>query len=78
MNYNYKSEAQQAFDTNKLRLRLEGRIVLNRIMNEVLREMTQEFQDALLQGEILTLGGSASETQEYFTTAARKALGSGA
>lgn len=77
MNYNYKGAAQQTFDENKLRLRLEGRIVLNRIMNEVLREMTVEFQEAVLRGEILSVGGSASETQQYFTAAARKALGSG-
>lgn len=75
MNYNYKGAAQQAFDENKLRLRLEGRIVLARIMNEVLREMTSEFQEAIGRGEVLTVGGSASETQEYFTKAARKALG---
>lgn len=77
MNYNYKGQAALAFDENKKRLRLEGRLVCDRIMNEVLREMTSEFQDALLRGEVLTLGGSAAETQEYFTAAARKALGSG-
>lgn len=77
MNYNYKGQAQLAFDNNKLRLRLEGRIVLNQIMNEVLREMAVEFQEGVLRGEILTLGGSASETQDYFTKAARKALGDG-
>lgn len=76
MNYNYKGPAAQAFDENKLRLRLEGRIVLGRILNEVLREMATEFQDGILRGEILTVGGSASETQEYFTKAARKALAS--
>lgn len=77
MNYNYKGQAQLAFDNNKLRLRLEGRIVLNQIMNEVLREMAVEFQEGVLRGEVLTLGGSASETQDYFTKAARKALGDG-
>jgi hypothetical protein len=78
MNYAFKGPAQLAFDENKKRLRLEGRIVLDRLMNQVLRDMTAEFNDALLRGDILTLDGGASETQEYFTQAARKALGSGA
>lgn len=78
MNYAYKNEAALVFDSNKKRLRLEGRLVLDRIMNEVLREMAEEFNDALNRGEILSVGGSASETQEYFTSSARKVLGSGA
>lgn len=76
MNYAYKGEAALVFDSNKKRLRLEGRLVMDRVMNEVLREMTTEFQAAVLRGEILSVGGSAAETQQYFTAAARKALGS--
>jgi hypothetical protein len=77
MSYNYKGPAALTFDENKLRLRLEGRIVLQRIMNEVLREMSTEFDAGLLRGEVLSIGGTSAETQEYFTKAARKALGDG-
>lgn len=77
MNHTYKGGPQLAFDEGKLRLRLEGRIVLGRLMNEILREFCEEFNDSLLRGEVLTIGGSAAETQRYFEAAARKALGDG-
>jgi hypothetical protein len=74
MNHNYKGEAQQVYDENKLRLRLESRILMGRLNNEVLREMTNEFHEALLKGEILTLGSSRAEIQAYIIAAVQKQL----
>ena len=77
MNHNYKGEAALTFDENKKRLRLEGRIILDRMMNEVLRTMAEEFNEALLRGEVLVVGSTREEARAYFTDAALLQLEAG-
>ncbi len=73
MKFAHKNEAALVFDENKRRLRLEGRFVLDRIMNEVLAEMTREFNDALTNGELLSLDGNA-EARAFFVSSAQAQL----
>lgn len=76
-NYNHKDAVALAYDANKKRLRLEGRIILDRLMNEALAEMTHEFNEGLQRGELLNIGGSAEELKGFLRIAARRELGVG-
>lgn len=77
MNYNHKNQAALTYDENKKRLRLEGRILLDRVMNDVLHEMTEEFTAAILEGKILEIGASREEIQDYFRRSAQRQLEAG-
>jgi len=77
MNHVHKGPAELAYDENKKRLRFEGRILMDRVMNEVLAHMTDEFQAALLRGEVLEVGSSREEAREYFKRVARLQLEAG-
>ena len=74
-NYRYKDEVALAYDANKKRLRLEGRILLDRIMNEALAEMTDQFNRGLERGEVLLIGGSEDEFKSFLRIAASRELG---
>lgn len=74
MNHIHKGPAELAYDENKKRLRFEGRILLDRIMNEVLDVMTTEFQAALLRGEVLEVGSTREEARAYFARVAQAQL----
>lgn len=69
-----KDEAALRWDEAKKRLRLEGRIVLDRIMNEVLDEAARDFTEGLANGQLMDLPDSREELQRYFTRAASKVL----
>lgn len=73
--YRYKDGAAMAYDRNKKRLRLEGRLVLDEVLNVALAEMTTEFNAALLQGETLELEGTREEILSYLRNAAARQLG---
>lgn len=75
--YLYKDAVALAFDANKKRLRLEGRILLDRIMNEALAEMTHEFNAGLERGELLNVGGSPEDLRRFLRVAAGRELGAG-
>ena len=76
-NYRYKDHVALAFDANKKRLRVEGRIILDSVLNEALHEMTAQFNEALTRGEILEIGGSREEMKEFLRLAAERHLGAG-
>lgn len=75
--YRHKNAASLAYDANKKRLRLEGRLVLDLLMNEALHAMTQEFNEALNRGEVLELEGTREEMLQYLRVAAQQQLGVG-
>lgn len=72
--YNYKDGVALAYERNKKRLRLEGTVVLDAMMNEALSEMTAEFNKGLERGEILEIGGSQEDMRRYLKLAAQKEL----
>ena len=77
MSYNYKNSAALAYDRNKKRLRLEGRLILDELLNEALDAMTCEFNEALANGEVLELEGSREELLGFLRVATLRQLGSG-
>lgn len=72
--YRYKDNAQIAYDANKKRLRLEGQIALDSVLNEALNLMTTKFNEALARGEILEIEGSRNELRALLLDAANKEL----
>lgn len=74
-NHTQKDDVQLAYDANKKRLRAEGQIVLARVMNEALHEMTTGFNEALARGEILEIGGSREELRALLLKASQRELG---
>lgn len=70
--YHKMDEVELAFEGNKKRLRTEGSIILQRVMNEALAEMTSQFQESLAHGELLQLGGTAAEMKQYLKLASEK------
>ena len=74
--YNHKSAAELAFNANKIRLHTEGRLLLAGLMNEVINEMSERFNDALVRGEILELEGSRDELRAILRTVSQRQLGS--
>ncbi len=76
-NYTYKDAVALAYDGNKKRLRAEGSIILDGLMNEALDTMTTEFNEALNRGELLEIGGTRTEMLGFLRTAAQKQLGVG-
>lgn len=72
--YQKKDAVRLAYNANKKRLRCEGQVILDAIMNEALDEMDRQFQEAIGRGEILHIGGSAAEMRAYLRRAAEKNL----
>lgn len=73
--YQYKTAAQLAYDRNKKRLRLEGRLILDELLNEALAEMTGAFNEAAAEGEVLELEGTREEMLGYLRIAYQRQLG---
>lgn len=73
--HKHKDAAAMAYDRNKKRLRLEGRLVLDEVLNVALTEMTTQFNDALVRGDVLELEGTREEILDYLRTAAQRQLG---
>ena len=76
-NYITKDNVQLAYDANKKRLRAEGAIILDAVLNLALTEMTTQFNAALGEGQILEIGGTREEMKEFLRVAAQKQLGAG-
>lgn len=75
--YRHKDAVSLAYDANKKRLRLEGRLVLDALMNEALNEMTSQFNEALGRGEILDIGGTRDELKALLWATAKRELAPG-
>lgn len=75
--YTYKDESALTYDANKIRLRTEGRLLLARLMNEAIAEMTRQFNDAQLRGELLEVTGNQDQLRELLWAAAQHTLGPG-
>lgn len=75
--YHYKDKVSLEYDANKERLRAEGRIILREVMNEAISEMTKQFNTALNEGRILSIGGTREEMKSLLLVAANRQLGSG-
>lgn len=76
-NYNYKGPERLAYDANKKRLRVECTILTDRIVNEILNEMTLQFNEGLAEGKILEFKGSEDHVKDLLRIAAQKELGVG-
>ena len=74
MSYRKKTPAEMIFSRNKKRLRLEGRLMLDDLLNEVIDEMNQRFQAALNRGETLEIAGASEEMREVMWAVAQKNL----
>jgi hypothetical protein len=72
--YTYKNEVDLAFDANKKRLRCEGAILLQQVLNEALHEMSEQFNAGLAEGEILEIGGTREEMRQLLLAAANRKL----
>lgn len=72
--YVNKTEADLAFESNKKRLRLEGQLLLDQMMNEALTVMSDKFQDAYIRGEILRIEGNRDFLIECLAEASNKLL----
>lgn len=73
--YRKKKPHELIFDANKKRLRCEGAIILAEVLNEALAVMDEQFQDALLKGEVRTIGGSRDELLSLLRIASDRYLG---
>lgn len=72
-----KDKVALAYQANLKRLRVEGRIILDEVLNEAESEMTDQFKEALDRGEILSIEGSREEMKEFLRRAAERELGGG-
>lgn len=75
--YQHKTPAALAYDRNKKRLRLEGRLILDELLNEALAEMTGTFNEAAANGEVLELEGTRDELLGFLRVAFQRQLGEG-
>ena len=73
--YRHKDRVALVYDANKKRLRCEGQVILAALMNEALHQMTEDFNAAVAEGNLLEIGGSREEMKEFLRRAAVKHLG---
>lgn len=75
--YRHKGHDELIFDANVKRIRLEGRIILDEVMNEALKIMSDRFQEARLNGTVLELDGNKELLKEFLLEASKRELESG-
>jgi hypothetical protein len=73
--YRCKDDVDLVYDANKTRLRVEAQILLDEAMNEALNEMTQQFIAGLGRGELLEIGGTQEEMQQFLRVAVNRRFG---
>lgn len=73
--YKHKDQIALTYENNKRRMRCEGQVILAALMNEALKEMTDEFNAALQVGGLLEIGGSREEMKAFLRMAAERHLG---
>lgn len=74
MSYNKKDTVVLTYNANKKRLRCEGQILLDEVLNEAVAEMDEQFTEALNRGEVLTIEGSRAEFRRFLRAASEKLL----
>lgn len=72
--YTKREDVELAFNANVVRLRAEGRLILDRILNESLSEMSKQFHEGIGRGVTLEIGGSRSEMKRFLRDAAARHL----
>lgn len=72
--YNRKDEVTLAYQANVKRLRLEGRLALDRLLNDAVATMTHNFNAGLERGEILDLRLDEEQAQKLLGESAKKVL----
>lgn len=73
-----KSDEHLAFNANLKRLRTEGRIALDRLLNQAEHEMSEQFHAQLaFDGTILDLGADRGKLEKILLAAAQRTLGPG-
>jgi hypothetical protein len=73
--YTHKDATTLAYEANKKRLRVEGQILLDNMMNEAVHEMTQQFNKELSHGRIVELKLDEDSVRKLFKSSSRKVLG---
>lgn len=73
--YNRKSKSDLVYDANRKRIRAEGAILLAELMNEALTVMTEQFEIAEQEGEVLELDGNKEQLKAYLWEASKRELG---
>lgn len=74
MAYVKKTEEELRWDETKKRLRLEGRIVLDRLMNDVLDEASRDREAGQHGGTLMEVPETRAELQAYFRKAAARLI----
>lgn len=74
MSYRKKDNIRLTYMENEKRMRLEGRLLVERLLNEAVAEMSAEFDEALANGQLLVVGDTRDDLQRYLRTAADKLL----
>lgn len=74
--YRKKDRLALAYDANKKRIRTEGTIILNEVLNSALAEMDRQFQEAVNRGELLSIVATGEEMRAFLRDAAARELGS--
>lgn len=72
--YIYKDETEIAFAANRKLLRAQGAVILDRMMNEALKEMSDEFNKGIAEGRILRLEATSDDIIKYLQKAVHKQL----
>ena len=72
--YTKKSEQQLVWKENKEKITLQARQLMNRMLNEALAELNNEFLAALDRDEILELDAAKEELRALLLAAAKREL----
>lgn len=73
--YKQLDRVELARRENQELIKLQGRQILRRVLNEALVEMEYEFQAALNQGQILELDADKDDLRQLLATVSQKVLG---
>lgn len=73
--YRHKDKYVLSYDAGVKRIRLEGRLALDQVLNDALDAWSKEHEAAKKRGEVLELTGDREELTRYLRVSARKALG---
>ena len=77
MAYKKKNKGVLAFQANVKRIRCEANIVLQEVLNSALAEMSDEFDAAFNDGNILEIECTPDELKKLLLRAAQRELGTG-
>jgi hypothetical protein len=72
--YQHKDKYVLSYDAGVKRIRLEGRIALDQVLNDAIDAWSREHEAAKKRGEVLELTGDRDALMVYLRASARKAL----